>query len=427
MTKAWNGVVIILVAACGSPNTSAPRGAAGESPITQAASPGTRDSTIAPRSMQVGDSAGAPLAVISRDSAGIKIVETSVPAWGGAARWRVDAGPSLSIGETDGAEPYLFFRIAGAVRRKNGSIVVADGETRELRAFDSAGRFSGAKGRRGQGPAEFTGIGRIARCGPDELWIDARTRISVWSLELEYRREFVVTDNIMWPLVCFGGTGLLVKRDVGSDAEPPERTLYVDTLNLMVVDSVGKDRHDLRKIPLYSRLDVVSKGTRYGIVHPFAPVTVLAAAGPNVVMGSGERLEVLTYSRSGKLLRIARGPVENLALTSTVRRDYQAAELSGWPKQERELLEQAGNPMPKTIPAYTALLVDSEGNTWAKRFSPPGQLGNRWGVFGRDGEFLGHMVLPKELKVFEIGADYILGSVRDSLYVEQVRLYRLHR
>jgi len=345
----------------------------------------------------------------------------------------VDAAPAVSIGEADGPEPYLFSRIAGAVRRDDGSIVVADGATRQLRVFDSAGHFSGAKGRRGQGPAEFAGIGRIARCRPDELWIDARTRVSVWSMELEYRREFVVTDNIMWPLVCFGGTGLLVMRDIGGkgdfgdDAAPPEGTIYVDTLKLMVVDSFGKGRHDLRTIPLYSRLDVVIKGTRYGLVHPFAPVTVLAAAGPNVVMGSGERLEVLTYSGSGKLLRIARGPVENLALTSTVRRDYQAAELSGEPKQERELLEQAGNPMPKTIPAYTELVVDRDGNIWTKRFSPPGSLENRWGVFGGDGEFLGHMVLPTGLHVFEIGADYILGSAQDSLSVEQVRLYRLHR
>jgi hypothetical protein len=386
----------MLVAACGSPKASVPPVASGEN-----------------------------ASVISRDSAGIKIVETSAPVWGGTAHWRVDAAPALSIGEVDGAEPYLFAQIAGAIRRKDGSVVVADGSTRELRVFDSAGHFVGSKGRRGPGPAEFTGIARIARCGRDELWIDARSRISVWNLELEFRREFVVTQNTMWPLVCFGGTGLLVKRDVTSFEDHPENTIWVDTLKLMVVDSVGKNPHDLQRIPHNSRLFVASK--QIGIVHPFARVTVLAAAGPDVVMGSGERFEVRTYSRRGQLLRIARGPSEDLTLTSQMRRDYRTAELTGWEKEERAGLEVAGNPMPKTIPALTALLVDREGNTWAQRFSPPGSLGNRWGVFGRDGEFLGHTLLPEGLRVFEIGADYILGSVRDSLYVEQVRLYRLHK
>jgi hypothetical protein len=93
-----------------------------------------------------------------RDSAGISIVETSQPAWGTERGWTVDAAPFISIGETDGDDPYLFDRIRGTFRRRDGSIVVADGGTRELREFDSTGRFVGAKGQRGPGPGEFGSI-----------------------------------------------------------------------------------------------------------------------------------------------------------------------------------------------------------------------------------------------------------------------------
>ena len=266
------------------------------------------------------------------------------------------------------------------------------GRPENLRVFDSTGRFHSGQGATMVRAARRVqaGIERIARCGPNELWIDARSRISVWNMQLEYLREFPVTDNIMWPLVCFGGRGLLVKRDIGNEVAHPPNTIYIDSLKLMALRRMGASRRDLMPIPLWSYIDVPSK--RIGFPHPFGRSTLLAGDGPNLVVGFAERLEVKTYSSSGRLLRIARGPTENLALSVVVRRDYQSVELAGQEKVFREGLEAAGNPIPKTIPAYTDLRVDTEGNVWLKRFEPPGHLGNRWGVFPRQWQVPGASV-----------------------------------
>jgi hypothetical protein len=386
MTRLWILAVAVL-AACGSPQAPAP-------------------------------------ALTSRDSAGVSLVETRTPVWDNAAPWTVDTTPTFTVGEAEGEEPYLFSYITGAIRRDDGTIVVADGATRELRVFDSTGRFILAKGRRGPGPGEFGAIHRIARCGASELWVDAGSRISVWNTQLEYLREFPVTDNIMWPLVCFGGTGLLVKRDIGIGVDPPVNTMYFDSLNLMVVDSVGASRHDLMPIPLWEYINVPSK--RIGF-HPFGRSTVLAGDGSNLVLGFAERLEIETYTREGQLLRVARGPNEDLSLTAAIRDEYRSAPLAGQAKVLREALEAAGNPMPRTIPAYTELKVDAEGNVWVKRFDSPGGSTNRWGVFGRGGEFLGHVQFPQGLEVFEIGPDYVLGQSRDTLSVGRVQLHILRK
>ena len=244
-------------------------------------------------------------------------------------------------------------------------------------------------------------------------------------MQLESLREFPVTDNIMWPLVCFGGRSLLVKRDIGNDVDHPANTIYVDSLKLMALDAINMSRRDLMSIPLWSYIDVPSK--RIGFPHPFGRSTLLAGDGPTLVIGFAERLEVKTYSSSGRLLRIARGPTENLVLSAAVRRDYQSVELAGQEKVFREGLEAAGNPMPKTIPAYTELRVDIEGNVWLKRFEAPGHSGNRWGVFARDGKFLGHLLLPPGLEVLVRSGPITCLVKRDSLSVEQVRLFRLRK
>lgn len=370
----------------------------------------------------------------TRDSAGVEIVETGTPVWKSTSPWTVDTEPFVSIGEEDGDEPYLFSRIAGVIRRTDATIVVADGGARELREFDSTGRFLSSKGRRGPGPAEFGSLHRMARCGSSDIWVDAGSRIPIWSVKLEYLREFTVQDNIMWPLACFGGTGLLVKRDIGvrgsdfgGEGGPPRNTIFFDSLHLMVLDSTGRSRRDLMAIPLRAYVHVAKEGTLYGIRHPFGRSTLLAPDGPNLVIGYAERLEVNTYSRAGVLLRIARGPSEDLALGAVWRRAFEEAPLVGPAREARELLEIAGYPMPPTIPAYSALTVDRDGNIWVKRFALPGPSTNRWGVFGRDGRFLGHVAVPAGLEVYEIGPDYVLGTETDSLYVQRVRGYRLHR
>ena len=369
----------------------------------------------------------------THDSAGVEIVETDTPVWKSTSKWTVDAEPFVSIGEAEGDDPYLFSRIEGSVRRTDGTIVVADGSARELREFDSTGRFLSSKGRRGPGPAEFGSIHGMARCGSSEIWVDAGSRISIWSVNLEYLREFTVPDNIMWPLVCFGGTGLLVKRDIGSEGdfggegEPPRNTISFDSLHLMVLDSMGGSRHDLMDIPLWAYVYVPKGRTLYGIIHPFGRSTLLAPDGPNVVIGYAERLEVNTFSRTGVLLRIARGPSEDLTLGAAWRREFEKAALVGPEKDARELVKIAGDPMPSTIPAYSALKIDRDSNIWVKRFALPGHSTDRWGVFDRGGRFLGHVAVPAGLEVYEIGPDYVLGSETDSLYVQRVRGYRLHR
>ncbi|MEO8453061.1 MAG: hypothetical protein ABI647_24945 [Gemmatimonadota bacterium] len=363
----------------------------------------------------------------THDSAGVEIVETSTPAWDSTSAWTVEAEPFLSIGEAEGDDPYLFSRIEGAIRRNDGSIVVADGGAREFREFDSTGQFLAAKGRRGPGPAEFGSIHGVARCGTKEIWVDAGSRISIWSVDLKYLHEFKVPDNVMWPLVCFGGSGLLVKRDLGGDREPPRNTIYFDSLHLMVRDSMGESRHDLMDIPLWAYMNVSKDRSVYGILHPLGRTTLLASDGQNLVIGYAERLELNTYSRAGVLLRIARGPSEDLTLNSAWRRDFERAELVGREKEARELVKIAGDPMPATVPAYSALKVDRDGNMWVRRFELAGHTTNRWGVFGRDGRFLGHVAVPARLEILEIGPGYILGGETDSLYVQRIRAYRLHR
>jgi hypothetical protein len=74
-----------------------------------------------------------------RDDNGVRIVEhAAMPA--DLERWSVADTPSLSIGAVDGAGPAVFGRVAAALERADGAIVVADAHAFEIRAFDAVDR-----------------------------------------------------------------------------------------------------------------------------------------------------------------------------------------------------------------------------------------------------------------------------------------------
>ena len=53
------------------------------------------------------------------------------------------------------------------------------------------------------------------------------------------------------------------------------------------------------------------------------------------------------------------------------------------------------------------------------------ETSSRWTVFDSQGVMLGVVQTPPAFLVYQIGADFVLGSWSDELDVEHVRLYEL--
>ena len=73
---------------------------------------------------------------IVRDSAGIRIVENTTPLWQPGQEWRLSAEPVVDIGSVSAGEEYELFQVWSPVRLSNGSIVVVNGGSQELRFYE---------------------------------------------------------------------------------------------------------------------------------------------------------------------------------------------------------------------------------------------------------------------------------------------------
>ena len=79
-----------------------------------------------------------------------------------------------------------------------------------------------------------------------------------------------------------------------------------------------------------------------------------------------------------------------------------------------------------SFPAYDRILVDDEGNVWARNYQwfDIGS-GYAWSVFDPTGVYLGIVRVPSLLEIFQIGPDFVLGGMADSRGREALYVYTL--
>jgi len=365
------------------------------------------------------------IGVTRRDSAGVEIVQNVTPAWAEGDAWTLAPTPRLEIGEAEGDLPYIFARIVGAVRLEDGRIVVADGQSDEVRFFDANGTFLSKVGREGEGPGEYTYVRYLDRCAGDSISVfDLNWPVTVYDQQGNFGRETPLFEpgsrRTPYQLSCSRAGRFLI---TGWGIEGLVLGFYRTTAPVSLLDRDGTPIASLGVFPSSERL-----GNEHGSSpHPFGKTTVLAAGDEALYVGTADEFEIRVFDLTGTLLRLIRGPRRDRRITDDDVKAYRDARLAGVEPNRRPAIEREirDMPMPDEFPAYGGLRLDRQGFLWVQQWRRPRATDARWWVFDPTGRMLGTVVFPLALHLTEIGGDYVLGVVRDELGVERVRLYDL--
>ena len=369
-----------------------------------------------------------------RDSAGITIIESSQPRWNAAQAWTLSPTPSLQIGRPEGTPEYQFYRVAGALRLADGSIVVADAESAEIRLFDGSGKFLKSTGGRGEAPGEYRQITAMGR-GPAD---------SIWVYDFGLRRFTVLTrDCEAVRTVSVGGTlsavaavgrlpdgSFLVKEGWSAAVNENQRQgLVRDPVAVVRMQSDGSD-HDTVTTVAGREVFIGTENGRAVMSSPlFARNSSAAIRGDAVFVGDQTTLEVSLYSGEGRVERVFRVLGVDLGLTSATVARHKEELLAREPAERRVMLRRHYDAMttPPSRPAYGDLVVDAEGNLWTGEYVRYPMVPEVWTVFSAAGELLGDVRLPQGFGVLDIGSDWILGVGRDEMDIEYMQLYGIEK
>ena len=367
--------------------------------------------------------------MVRRDSAGIQIVEAMRPFWGDSSLWSIDPDPLVDLALSGSGPSHEFYRAGSVKQRPDGSLVVADRGSREVRVFSATGEFQRSFGGRGDGPGEFQNLGRIESAGDTLLVLGAGRVIAVapdlavirtfnlsrYALELHYLDAGTILPELSSPALPQDGASGLIRR-----AEP----LALFDLEGTQIDSIG----ETRGADTYA---YVNGETRAGAAPLFGGRSHIAALGQRIFRGSSDMMQVDELDMSGNLVRILRIPGYPLDLSDAriaAERDARLDELPpALPPYFREMVEAM--PAPATRPAYSEMLVDPEGAIWLElyRGTSEREQPQEWLVLDADGTWLGTVEIPDRFRVWDITTETVLGVWQDEMDVDHPQVRRLQR
>ncbi|WP_419161769.1 hypothetical protein [Candidatus Palauibacter sp.] len=346
-------------------------------------------------------------------------------------RCTVSQEPTFAVGEISGDERYEFFQVRGAGRLSDGSVAVAERATADVRIFSPSGQHVRSMGGEGEGPGEFRNPYVLWVLPGDTLWIgDYRPpRYNVFTAEGEFVRS--VQLHPLYANPSRGGGVLSNGYSVNVRSEG--RASDYRTPRDVIVEVHGPDG-------ILNETLRVLEGRRYGPPTGSMNLTLdplfeagpsVDAAGTTIAISTGRDPEVQLVDEQLRLYRIVRWLDPERDVTSAHVRAWREEYLEsregaeGMAAEFTELTAGEDRPIADRFPTVSSLAVGRDGRIWVRRYPRPRESGG-WMVFEPDGEFLCHLGPVPGLGVYEFGADYLLGTRRDSLDVESVVMFDLH-
>jgi hypothetical protein len=352
-----------------------------------------------------------------------------------ASQLMFPARPSVRIGVVDGEATYQLFHVRHAYRRLDGTIVVTNSGTAEVRAYDGQGQWQWSSGRQGDGPGEFQFLAWAQPYRGDSIVaFDGSTgRVSILSPRGAYVRSFqpiapgdhpranVVGSFADGSVLASYGMRPVTTSD-SIRAERPTEQYGIFDAEGSFVRTVGDFVADEQFV--WTDGSLVSVGA-----VPFGSVTATAVLDELFVVGDNMTFETRTYDRRGTLKQILRIGMDRQPLGREVAERHRAAELEEIPESPFRPVQQRAlqaTPYPSHYPYYGDVVVTRPSRAYWIQLAPQfDQVSDRWLAFEHGGAYRGWYAIPRPVRITDVGDRFVVGIATDQVGVEFVEVYDL--
>ncbi len=343
------------------------------------------------------------------------------------ARSYLALGPEvLRLGGPDAQGGYLFSQISGGALDDAGRLWLADGASREVRAFGPGGEHLLTSGGGGDGPGEFRSVQLLGIQNDLVVIGDAgNRRLTYFDLEGALQGTAQIEGGAGSPRFLgllsdgslFGTSAVYLNA---SEVIPGQ--ILGDSARVVVWSDLATEPRIVGRAPSAS---FVWDGQGMTAV-PFTANIGTVAQGADVHVTSGTQFRIRVLFENGEAsYGVNRAPSATSAFREEYREFY-SRNLSGAELQEfLDMLES--EVVPDFAPAYSRLMRRSNGETWARHYSVDPLAAGEWDVYSANHLYLGRVRTPDMFRILAIGEHEIWGISFDDYYVEYLSKYEIGR
>lgn len=301
------------------------------------------------------------------------------------ARWSLSARPLVQIGGASGTGPAEFSRIVGVSRLTDGTLVVADAGSYELRHFSASAQFIALIARKGRGPGELRELDGLINVGDTLIAFEGREALHVFTTRnwlRSWRRPPFAGHIVQTPQAALRPDVSVWWARTGS--EQPVRAT-VDSSYVVRIDA-DSSVHLVAALPPAPTYGL--PGVRSTFPLGFSPGAHVTARGERICMGyasvylircvDGEGRSALTIERQVRPQSVsARDRVAFRRARSGLREDG-TSRYEGSLRVHRERVAAAAQ-FASHYPAYSQLLFANNGDLWVREYAmEDGLIVHRW-------------------------------------------------
>lgn len=382
--------------------------------------------------------ASAPAEATVRDSAGIRIVENRNDP---LPRWTLAAEPVLSIGALAGTEAETLYQVNDVERLADGSWLISNGGTEEIRVFDASGAYLRTIGRRGEGPGEFVSLSRVFVLEGDSVaaYDSRQRRVTVFDPAGERLRDLrfeELPDGSVTPFGRLTSGEWGVRRSGGSYSTGGTgrgRAERPSEWHALAAPDGGAPAL-FAELPDQEGWIVQADNFVSFRSIPFAPSNGMEAAGVRFFGGVTENAEIRVWDAAGveverwRILEPPR-PVTDADWNGVRERERARVEEDmeglpdGWLDAAEEFWSQVDRP--EAWPAWSQVRPSRDGEVWLSDYILRTEEPWRWRVFDASGVLVREVETPGGFELHWIGGGLVAGVEEDEFEVEYVRVYEL--
>jgi len=359
---------------------------------------------------------------------------------------QLSADPALVIGD-DGSSERAFTSVS-ARRLPDGSVAVADHGSSVLLLFDRSGVLRRSLARPGKGPGELSGDFLLTSQGDTVFTfgqppasppvINSYTASGGFLERLDLRQLATNTPFRAWgrftngALAVTRGSGMRILRSL-----PEPGTLTADSATLGILSS-GDEQQGGPTVWLRT----INSGWRFAFSiptgrlrtgtsdYPLRGATHAVVSGDKLWLVNGQSGEISTFHSSGELAFEGKLSLPSLAFDdeALARRRDADLKLAMRPLDSARVAALFDPKLrPDRMPLVAASYSGPAGELWLQLFDIDLTAPKRFLILDATGAEVARAQIPGALQVQQIGAGFVLGIQTDSLGVESIVEYTLHR
>jgi hypothetical protein len=334
--------------------------------------------------------------------------------------------PLVSIGVADGKKPYTLSGVSDATLLADGTIVVADCQSGELRYFDSSGRFVSLAGGRGNGPGEFRVLGRLFLAGGDSLGADDQIGARLTIFDRVGTPVRTLTRPLSGRLLHVIGRledGRFVGRRTDGRTSAPAGSRYRSKATLLILDGGSGEPIDSIVLP---GIDMLAPPSPAGPMMPLRlnRNAVFAVGSRSIFYGGQDGAGIIEFDGTLNRVSVIEPVTSPEAVTAEVMSRFDEIVELGADIPRGGIAGLIAGVYPDSMPAFGDLIAGRDGKLWVQDPVRPGIHPLTWTAY-EDGKAVLRAEVSPRFFPFEFGEDWVLGVWYDELSVEHVQLWRL--